>query len=148
MTGEDLTVAEAAVELGVPRQHVLNWLTRKKLAGRKRGWNWFIPVKEIKRFEKELSKGSPVYYVYLHRLPTTEVFYVGRSKDPKRAYELVPNRHNPEYDAVLKNLEPTKIAVEIVKGAMSHFDSWKLEVELIRKFRAEGHPITNTVPLK
>jgi len=148
MTGEDLTVAEAAVELGVPRQHVLNWLTRKKLTGRKRGWNWFIPVKEIKRFKKELAKGPLIYYVYLHRLPTTQVFYVGRSADPKRAYEVDTNRNNPEYAAVLKNIEPAKVTVEIVKVGMSNHDSWMMEQELIGRFRAEGHPITNQVPLK
>lgn len=141
-------VGEAAIELGLTNQGVLARIKRGQIAAIKRGGVWTIPRPELNRFKKNRLASARTYYVYLHKTPQDQVFYVGRSRS-KRLTDFAKGRHNHQYqDFVDKNKLQGFIRFEVVGQGLSERESAQLEKETISLYRSMGHPLTNYSKLK
>ncbi len=56
---QTMTVSEAAQDLGVSHQWVLNRVNRKKIKGEKRGGIWLLRRSSVERAKNLLKKNNP-----------------------------------------------------------------------------------------
>ena len=77
------------------------------------------------------------FYVYIHRRASDgKVFYVGKGHS-KRAFAKDRNRFWQN------TFEKHGLKVEVLEHFESELEAFKREIELIAKFKADGHPLAN-----
>lgn len=78
------------------------------------------------------------FYVYIHKKPNGEVFYVGKGTKG-RAW----NRHsrNAHWNNIYKKYGT--FTVEIVANNLQEWYAFELEMDLILKYKTSGQPLTN-----
>lgn len=83
-----------------------------------------------------------MYYVYLHKKPSGEVFYVGKGKD-NRAWSI--SKRNPIWHSVVKKYP--NYAVEIFQKDLQEWYAFELELDLINYYglRSNGGTLVNLI---
>src|ERR1035437_7660606 len=90
---------------------------------------------------KAIAKG-PIFYVYEHWRPDTDMcFWVGKGHG-KRAHKLKRNHY---YNNVVKKLAKNGMCIEVrmVSSGLSEGDAFSLEKERISFWRSQGKKLAN-----
>jgi len=84
------------------------------------------------------------FYVYeWYNVDTGEIFYIGTSGRKYRYKEYNPKKRNKLFTEYYNT---HKCSSRIIKNNLTQEEGWNLEIEFIKKYKSENHPLTNLTP--